>query len=197
MLLLTICTSAEPWGRRDHQGTQPQQTTWQSSRSETTPMCLIISSLGTNHSLLWLQEAWHQANFRSSKIVLKVKILLNRHRVPIDLAIPSLRQHRTTPATDRDYPPPIGFLLHPAHLRFTFPIQSHVFKWQCMRNRPLLHFTPCIFISCSSSWPHAQVFSEASSHVSRPSSHPSRPSSLAWDDYESGPHFPPPIAVYE
>ena len=77
-----------------------------------------------------------------SRIALKVKILLNRHRVPIDLAIPSLRQHRTTPATDRDYPPPIGFLLHPAHLRFTFPIQSHVFKWQCRRNRPLLHITP-------------------------------------------------------
>ena len=184
MLLLTICTSAEPWGRRDHQGTQPQQTTWQSSRSETTPMCLIISNLGMNHSLLWLQEAWHQANFRFHTLFWKFKFHRNRHRVPIDLAIPSLRQHRTTPATDRDYPPPIGFRLHPAHLRFTFPVQSHVFKWKCRRNRPF-------------SWPHAQVFSEASSHVSRPSSHPSRPSSLAWDDYESGPHFPPPIAMYE
>jgi len=42
-----------------------------------------------------------------------------------------------------------------------------------------------------------EVVSEASSHVSRPSSHPSRPSSLAWDNYESGPHFPPPLAFYE
>ena len=65
-----------------------------------------------------------------------------RHHDPIGRATQSPRQHRTTPATDRDYPPPIGFLLHPAHLRFTFPIQSHVFKWQCRRNRPLLHFTP-------------------------------------------------------
>lgn len=46
--------------------------------------------------------------------------------------------------------------------------------------------------------PHLpEVDSEASSHVSRPSSHPSRPSSLAWDNYDSGPHFPPPIGIYE
>jgi len=47
--------------------------------------------------------------------------------------------------------------------------------------------------------PHPpEVFSEASSQ-SRPSSHPSRSSSLAWDNYESGPHFPefaPPIGMY-
>ena len=36
-----------------------------------------------------------------------------------------------------------------------------------------------------------QVFSEASS---RPSSRPSRPS-LAWDNYDSGPHFQPPTAI--
>jgi len=40
--------------------------------------------------------------------------------------------------------------------------------------------------------PHPEVFSEASS---RPSSRPSRPSSLAWDDYESGPHFQPPAVI--
>merc|ERR1719495_2602929 len=40
--------------------------------------------------------------------------------------------------------------------------------------------------------PHPEVFSEASS---RPSSRPSRPSSLAWDNYESGPHFQPPAAI--
>ena len=39
-----------------------------------------------------------------------------------------------------------------------------------------------------------QVFSDASS---RPSSRPSRPPSLAWDDYESGPHFQPPTALYQ
>jgi len=46
--------------------------------------------------------------------------------------------------------------------------------------------------------PHpAEVFSEVSSQ-SRPSSRPSRPSSLAWDNYESGPHFPqcaPPLVM--
>jgi len=41
--------------------------------------------------------------------------------------------------------------------------------------------------------PHPEVFSEASS---RPSSRPSRPS-LAWDSYDSGPHFQPPAATYQ
>jgi len=40
---------------------------------------------------------------------------------------------------------------------------------------------------------HPEVFSETSS---RPSSRPSRPSSLAWDNYESGPHFQPPAAIH-
>ena len=38
-----------------------------------------------------------------------------------------------------------------------------------------------------------QVFSEASS---RPSSRLSRRSSLAWDNYDSGPHFQPPAPIY-
>jgi len=42
--------------------------------------------------------------------------------------------------------------------------------------------------------PHPEVFSEGSS---RPSSRPSRPSSLAWDNYESGPHFQPPAAIHQ
>jgi len=58
-----------------------------------------------NHSLRWLQDVLHQAN--------------SRHRVPIGRVIQSLRQHQTTPATDQDFPPPIGFHLHPAHLRFS------------------------------------------------------------------------------
>jgi len=41
--------------------------------------------------------------------------------------------------------------------------------------------------------PYPEVFSDVSS---RPSSRPSRPSSLAWDDYESGPHFQPPAVIY-
>jgi len=55
----------------------------------------------------------------------------------------------------------------------------------CYRPRP-----PCSFILSPS--PHPEVFSEASS---RPSSRPSRPS-LAWDNYDSGPHFQPPTAMY-
>jgi len=41
--------------------------------------------------------------------------------------------------------------------------------------------------------PHPEVFSEASS---RPSSRLSRRSSLAWDNYDSGPHFQPPAPIY-
>jgi len=40
---------------------------------------------------------------------------------------------------------------------------------------------------------HPEVFSEISS---RPSSRPSRPPSLAWDNYESGPHFQPSAAIH-
>merc|ERR1719495_1739911 len=42
--------------------------------------------------------------------------------------------------------------------------------------------------------PYPEVFSEASS---RPSSRPSRPPSLAWDNYDSGPHFQPHAALYQ
>jgi len=42
--------------------------------------------------------------------------------------------------------------------------------------------------------PYPEVFSEASS---RPSLRPSRPSSLAWDNYDSGPHFQPPAAIHQ
>ena len=74
-----------------------------------------------------------------------IRTLYCRHHVPIGKATLSLRPHLTTPATDRDHPPPWGFHLHPTCLRFTLTVPylksiSSCFNGQNEWEKKHLHF---------------------------------------------------------